>query len=553
MRVAISVLVLLTALSCKSSSDKKDKKDQPTDTADTTAPTAGASGSLNISDVTHTTVNISWTAGSDNKTAAANLQYKVVRSNSANIDSVANAESNGVVVKDWTPNLTNELVANLDVDQTYYFNVLVKDAANNTSSYVQTSVDTPEGLNAKHLALGEAHTCIIRRSGGVRCWGSGTSGQLGTDATNSIGAAANHMPPPNGVGADINLGSSSGAPVQISAGLNHTCVLFDSGKIRCWGGNANGRLGIDSTTSVGNGSGTAMADAVDVIGISDAIQVAAGYSNTCALLANGEIKCWGQSTLGQLGVNIATPQGDAPGEMATLTSVIGITNATQITAGTHFYCARLSTGKVKCWGNNNAGQLGIESTDATRGSLPGEMEALPEVIGIDNAVSVHAGSYHACALLNDGNVKCWGEGSDGQLGSDDTASIGRQVGEMTGLGVISNLANIKQVTASGYFTCVLNNTNQLKCFGNNLHGQLGADNTNNMGGSPGDMASLPAVLGISDAKLVATGNVHTCALFNDDRLKCWGRANSGRLGHESIENRGDDAGEMSALIFTEYE
>ena len=162
--------------------------------------------------------------------------------------------------------------------------------------------------------------------------------------------------------------------------------------------------------------------------------VEAGYQHTCVLDV-GAVKCWGENFNGQLGVGDTNDRGDNPGEMGTALLAVdlgaGVT-ATAVTAGGYHSCALLSTGAVKCWGSNLYGQLGLGDTNS-RGDGPNEMgDALPAVdlgVGV-TATAISVGTYHSCALLSSGAVKCWGANDRGQLGVGDTDPRGNGVGAM---------------------------------------------------------------------------------------------------------------------------
>ena len=132
---AIIGLVSLVLLSCDNTHGDLNED------SDATAPTAGDSGTISVSNVTTTTVDLSWQKASDNITAEADLQYKVVYSESNNVDTVSDAETNGTVVKDWTADINSTTVTNLKTSTTYYFNVIVRDAAGNKAAYATTSGD----------------------------------------------------------------------------------------------------------------------------------------------------------------------------------------------------------------------------------------------------------------------------------------------------------------------------------------------------------------------------------------------------------------------------
>jgi alpha-tubulin suppressor-like RCC1 family protein len=133
------------------------------------------------------------------------------------------------------------------------------------------------------VATGSAHTCALLQTGGVRCWGGNTFGQLG-DGTMTSRAVP---------GADVLTGV-----IAVATGFDHTCVIVGgatrgSGGVRCWGSNTGGQLGDGTTTN------RASPPATDVV--SDATAIVAGQNHTCALRASGRITCWGAGNTGALG------------------------------------------------------------------------------------------------------------------------------------------------------------------------------------------------------------------------------------------------------------
>ena len=178
----------------------------------------------------------------------------------------------------------------------------------------------------------------------------------------------------------VNLGTGRTA-TAIAAGDFHNCAELDNGDLKCWGYNNYGQLGIDSTTNMGNSSGDmASLSAVNLGTGRTATAISAGYFHNCAELDNGDLKCWGYNNSGQLGIASTTTMGASSGEMASLSAVnLGTgRTATAIAAGHSHTCALLDNGDVKCWGRNNTGQLGIDSTTQT-GDSSGEMASLDAI------------------------------------------------------------------------------------------------------------------------------------------------------------------------------
>jgi len=178
---------------------------------------------------------------------------------------------------------------------------------------------------------------------------------------------------------------------------DHTCAVLDSGSVKCWGDNWSGQLGDGSTIDDSN-------IPVDVLGITNAVDISAGGAHTCAVLDSGSVKCWGANWSGQLGDGSTSYENNVP------VDVVGISDAISISAGNRHTCALLSSGAVKCWGDNEYGQLGDGST-IWYSNVP------VDVVGINDAISISAGDDHTCALLSSGAVKCWGNDHYGQLGN----------------------------------------------------------------------------------------------------------------------------------------
>ena len=170
--------------------------------------------------------------------------------------------------------------------------------------------------------------------------------------------------------------------------------------------------------------------------LAPASTIAPGYLHTCAVLDNASVKCWGYNNYGQLGIDSTTTIGDSSGEMASLSAVnLGTgRTATALASGIYHGCALLDNASVKCWGYNNYGQLGIDST-ATMGDNSGEMASLSTVnLGTGRtATAITSLLYYTCALLDGGDVKCWGHNNYGQLGIDSTVNTGDNSDEMASI------------------------------------------------------------------------------------------------------------------------
>jgi len=184
--------------------------------------------------------------------------------------------------------------------------------------------------NVTALAAGGRTTCAIA-NGALKCWGNNLSGQVGSGALTD-----------GGVLAPVDVIDVAGA-TAVSVGADHVCAVLPGGAVKCWGYNAFGEVGNGTTAT------TATPQPVDSL-TAGAQEVAAGYFHTCAVVAQGSIKCWGYNDRGELGDGVTTqytfPQ-----------PVVGLTGASAIAAGDDDTCA-LVGGSVWCWGDNRVGQVG---------------------------------------------------------------------------------------------------------------------------------------------------------------------------------------------------
>ncbi|MCL2822932.1 MAG: hypothetical protein FWD57_02980 [Polyangiaceae bacterium] len=304
--------------------------------------------------------------------------------------------------------------------------------------HVPTSVG---GLasGVKSVAAGLAHSCAITSNGGVSCWGDNGNGQLGDGTTVSRAVAA----PVTGLGSSI---------VDISAGDNHTCGITIEGEVVCWGQNNFGQLGNFSKQME-----TAPV-AVAEVG-SGAKAVACGGAHSCAITSTGEVMCWGSNTHDQLGT------GQAGAGVAALVSGLG-TGVVAITAGFRHSCAVTSAGAAMCWGQNDSGQVG-------NGSITKQAAPIP-VSGLNSGViGIAAGQSNTCALITGGSVKCWGNNALGQIG-DGTLNNTLLPVKVSGIesGAIS-------ISAGGGHNCVVMSNGDAKCWGYNSAGQIGDGSTTN--------------------------------------------------------------------------
>ena len=379
------------------------------------------------------------------------------------------------------------------------------------------------------IVAGEEHTCALIDTGAVRCWGRGPRGQLGYGDTQSIGD--DETPASAG---DVELG---GAAVELAAGGRHTCALLGDGAVRCWGEGGRGQLGYGDTQSIGDDEVPASAGDVPLGGV--AVALAAGGAHTCAVLQSGDLRCWGAGQFGQLGLAATDDIGD--GEAPS--SVPGVDlggSAAAVGAGSDHSCAVTTGGAVLCFGLANSGQLGYGNTAAI-GDDEDPAAAGPVVLG-SVADRVVAGARHSCALLGT-SLRCWGDGSSGQLGRGSTATIGDD--ELPDTGDVVLGASAALVVAGFDHTCALTAAGGVRCFGDGADGRLGYGATETIGDNEDPSSAGDVELGAT-AVDVAAGGAHSCAVLSDGTVRCWGSGAHGRLGYGDEQNVGDDETPASA-------
>jgi alpha-tubulin suppressor-like RCC1 family protein len=282
--------------------------------------------------------------------------------------------------------------------------------------------------------------------------------------------------------------------VRVPSEGKHACALYGAGRVMCWGSS-------NAFGQLGNGTTAPQHSAVLVSGVENATSVSAGDGFSCARLADSTVVCWGLNADGQLG-NGGKASSSVPIQVAQLS------NATAVSAGGRHACARLADSTIQCWGSNRQGELG----DGTRrdSSVP-----VP-VSGIATATAVTSGASHTCARLADSTLQCWGHNAFGQLGNGTRSSAPTPR-------PVSGLSSATAVAAGSFHTCARLGDSKVRCWGLNRDGQLGD-------GTKKDSAIPVVVAGLVTAAAVTAGSAHACALLRDGGLACWGSNAVGQLG-----------------------
>lgn len=338
------------------------------------------------------------------------------------------------------------------------------------------------------LALGGAHGCQLTAGGEVRCWGGNQFGQLGDPAAPTGWSSSRHEP---------RAVAGLDEPVRIAAGTFHTCALLADGEVRCWGHGGFGQLGDGGTAD--------RPSPVAVSGLPRAVEVVAAEGHGCARLQEGSVSCWGRNLHGQLG--------DGTREHRSTVVSVALSDVVQLCAGRDHSCARRSDGSVHCWGAAFEGQLGDGSNHRPEGSRP-TPSAVSELTA---ATTIACGSAHVCARIESGALRCWGANDAGQLGVQTRRPVVSAPAEVVGVD------DAVEIGAGGSHTCARTAAGTVTCWGANAFGQLG-DTTRDPRRQP------VSVAGLSGADHLAVGIRFNCVQGSGSDIRCWGGNFKGQLG-----------------------
>lgn len=292
---------------------------------------------------------------------------------------------------------------------------------------------------------------------------------------------------------------------QLSAGFNHACAVDSVGELRCWGLNRSGEVG-DGTRSQRDSAVLVAANGERFV------QVSAGTDLSCALTTAGGVRCWGFAGSG-LGDG-STTQSNTP----VAVDLDGAT-ATAVAASHQSACALLGSGGVRCWGVNGSGQLGNGNTMAQ--PLPVAVQGISTATAIAVGAGFDTSDPHACALLGDGSVRCWGGNGSGQLGNGSTLA------SSTPVNVVGLPGPAQAISVGIRVSCALVSA-AVYCWGSNSDAQLGMP-----ANAPATSTTAIEVTGLGGpVAAIDAGAVHLCALRTDGGVRCWGNGFQGELGND---------------------
>lgn len=341
------------------------------------------------------------------------------------------------------------------------------------------------------VSAGGFHTCGIRVSGRLYCWGRDDNGQLGDGGTNT------DQPTP------VEVAGGVTDWVAVSSGYAHTCARTGTGRLYCWGSDENGQLGDDEALADQGGPVEVIGGATDWRGLS------AGYGHTCARKSTGRLYCWGDDLTGQVGDDATLADRHTPAEVAG-----GATDWAAVDGGGFHTCARKTTGQLFCWGADSSGGLGDGGANTDQ----------PTPVGVAGGGTqwkvVTAGRLHTCARKANGRLFCWGQNVYGQLGDN-----GVPTAQSTPTQVAGGSTGWTTTAAGDRHSCARKATGRLFCWGGDVYGQVGD------GGADTDRPTPVRIASNSTTwTTVSSSGYHTCARKSNGRLFCWGLDSDGQLG-----------------------
>ena len=432
-------------------------------------------------------------------------------------------------------------------------------------------VSTPEivhGLSSNVVAVSTSFNqmCALRTNGSLGCWANNSYGQTGDGYAGKIlypqtvATSASNPAPLTGFTAlgtsmwascgirtggsvtcwgynasgQLGDGTQSNQPVplanaQVTTGAVslstasgssvHThCAIMSDTSVKCWGANAYGLKGFGSSTASDYSGRTMLASTGPDVPLTGITSVSASLNNAC-VVTNGAVKC--------AGGNLAGALGDGSGTASNLpVQVSGITSGAVAvaTASSNSACAVMNDGTVKCWGNGQQYQMGNNSV----ANAPTPVQ----VSNINDATAITSGDYFYCALVTAGGVKCWGNNSYGQLGDGTTTSPRTPV-------TVSGLTGATSIVAGLRSVCAVMSDTTVKCWGWNYHGIFG-------NGTTTDSLVPVSVPNLTGVTSLALGGTHICALMSDTTVKCWGSEQGGQVGNNTMQNRPFDGSTYAA-------
>ena len=323
----------------------------------------------------------------------------------------------------------------------------------------------------------------------------------------------------------------------VATGEAHSCTITTLGAVYCWGDNAHGQLG-DGNRPVDRGTAGPVRT-TGALADKDIVQLDAGGAHTCAVDVQGAVYCWGDNSHGQLGTGSADAGTDEPVEVGGL--LVGKA-AVKVVAGAQHTCALIDTGEVFCWGDDTDGQLGDDAALTPVAEPVPVRTAAPSSLAGRTVVDLTAHRRNTCAVDHGGAAHCWGADQSGQLGDGGAATDSPVPVAVDASGALAG-RTLVQIDAGAAFVCAVATTGAAYCWGDNSSGALG-------NADPGTDRTVPVAVrtaGALDGRTlvqVEAGEQHACALDRTGAAYCWGDNGDGQLGNGAAPT---DVGEPAAV------
>ncbi|HQN73633.1 MAG TPA: hypothetical protein PLB16_09485 [bacterium] len=344
--------------------------------------------------------------------------------------------------------------------------------------------------NFKAIYAGAGYTCGLSQDSNAFCWGYNDSEQLGIQNV----SYKNRIIVPTEVNSSVKFD-------KIFTAHSHICALDEDGKAYCWGNNSYKKLGVEKKNQI-------------VVAVDTTIRfltLALGNSHSCGLDLDGVAYCWGGTNYGSLGIGIVEEnQG-----IFTPTKVDTDKKFQSLAAGAAHTCGLTNDGKVYCWGENNSGQLGNNTTENS--FSPSKVDA--EIV----FKTITASEVNTCGLNDAGEAYCWGSNYCGQLG------IGVPGSNSDALVPVKVSTDVKFVSldAGSCHICGIDENDSAYCWGHNYIGEAGS----NEGGTISKILTPHEMKTDLKFKSLSAGRNHSCGLDSAGKAYCWGNNSDGQAGN----------------------
>lgn len=358
------------------------------------------------------------------------------------------------------------------------------------------------------------HTCALFSSKEVKCWGLNDMGQLGYLDVANRGDDINTM------GSNLAVLDAISPFVAVVTTRGWSCGQMTSLEIKCWGNTwhdtNNLQFFFDGPSDLNFGDNIF------------ATSLSAGMDHVCGIFNDQRVRCWGDNSHGQLGTGDRTSYYLLPYHITPSHPNISFPSPPRsIACGSYHTCVLLENRKIYCWGNNLHRQLGFISYN-NEDILKYTQFAITQVIYPDK---LYARGSRTCVIDIEGQPDCWGYCDDGTCGANNTIAL------QTGRTALKLALTINT-------TCVLLDNHRVSCFGSNQYGQLGIDSSDQslkIGLLATDMSDALRYNNIPQTYVddIFSGYYHFCYTDSLALLRCWGYNEFGQLGYENTVNLGD--------------